>query len=486
MLRRSSAEDARRLPDGDARHAGARAGGGRGGRGHRRDRLPVLRPARRRAGHPPRRRAGARRRHAHGACLEVLARDPRARRRAADPDDVRLDLRRLRLGASSSATRARRARRRFIVADLPADVRAELRRVQLVAPTSTDERLRLAADATDGWLYLVTVTGTTGARAELAPPSRRSPSARGRVTDVPLYAGFGISTGEHARAAGRARRRGRRRLARGRGGGGRARRARRRSSRELARRPRRVTLVSARGAVALVVGAGVHRRVDRARARAARLGRHARRAVHARHRPLGFGRRHAAAPRGARRRRLVHRARAGARARSGSSCRSETGTRIWEPIGLAWFAHRDDGFEAQSRATLDRGGRPVRVAVARTTRATSSPRSPSTTCTRVLWEPDAGVLHARRATQLLVEEAERLGAARCAGADRPGRRARGRRRRLGVRRLAARALPQLAPVTIERRDVFFFGGDARLGRRARLRASTTRGFYGHGESAGSA
>src|SRR6185312_12220640 len=55
------------------------------------------------------------------------------------------------------------------VVDLPADERPELRRVQLVAPTSTDERLRTAAETTDGWLYLVSVTGTTGARAELAP-----------------------------------------------------------------------------------------------------------------------------------------------------------------------------------------------------------------------------------------------------------------------------------------------------------------------------
>src|SRR5439155_1672619 len=57
----------------------------------------------------------------------------------------------------------------LIVADLPAGERRELRRVQLVAPTSTDERIRLAAAATDGWLYLVTLTGTTGARAELSP-----------------------------------------------------------------------------------------------------------------------------------------------------------------------------------------------------------------------------------------------------------------------------------------------------------------------------
>jgi tryptophan synthase alpha chain len=89
----------------------------------------------------------------------------------------------------------------FIVADLPADARPDLRRVQLVAPTSTDERLRLAADGTDGWLYLVTVTGTTGARADLAPTLAPLAERTRAVTDAPLYAGFGISTPEHARAA---------------------------------------------------------------------------------------------------------------------------------------------------------------------------------------------------------------------------------------------------------------------------------------------
>jgi tryptophan synthase alpha chain len=89
----------------------------------------------------------------------------------------------------------------LIVADLPAGARPELRRVQMVAPTSTDERLRLAAAATDGWLYLVTVTGTTGARAELSPALAGLVERARRVTDVPLYAGFGISTPEQARAA---------------------------------------------------------------------------------------------------------------------------------------------------------------------------------------------------------------------------------------------------------------------------------------------
>jgi tryptophan synthase alpha chain len=90
----------------------------------------------------------------------------------------------------------------LIVADLPAGERPELRRVQLVAPTSTDERIRLAAEQTDGWLYLVTVTGTTGARSDLAPAFERLVARARAVADgVPLYAGFGISTPEQARAA---------------------------------------------------------------------------------------------------------------------------------------------------------------------------------------------------------------------------------------------------------------------------------------------
>jgi tryptophan synthase alpha chain len=90
----------------------------------------------------------------------------------------------------------------LIVADLPAEEKPELRRVQLVAPTSTDERLRLAADRTDGWLYLVTVTGTTGARDGLSNAlAGLAERARSAAKDLPLYAGFGISTPDDARAA---------------------------------------------------------------------------------------------------------------------------------------------------------------------------------------------------------------------------------------------------------------------------------------------
>jgi tryptophan synthase alpha chain len=55
----------------------------------------------------------------------------------------------------------------FLVVDLPIESHPEVPRVQLVAPTTPSERIRLAASHTDGWLYLVSVTGTTGARASV-------------------------------------------------------------------------------------------------------------------------------------------------------------------------------------------------------------------------------------------------------------------------------------------------------------------------------
>jgi tryptophan synthase alpha chain len=89
----------------------------------------------------------------------------------------------------------------LIVADLPVDAEPGLRRIQLVAPTSTEERIALSAERTDGWLYLVTVTGTTGARTGLSPALRGLVERARRLTDLPLYAGFGISTPADAAAA---------------------------------------------------------------------------------------------------------------------------------------------------------------------------------------------------------------------------------------------------------------------------------------------
>jgi tryptophan synthase alpha chain len=90
----------------------------------------------------------------------------------------------------------------FILVDIPAEEHAELKRIQLIAPTSTDERIRIAAERTDGWLYVVSVTGTTGAREQVSSQlAGLAERARRIANGTPLYAGFGISTPEHARAA---------------------------------------------------------------------------------------------------------------------------------------------------------------------------------------------------------------------------------------------------------------------------------------------
>ena len=89
----------------------------------------------------------------------------------------------------------------LIVADLPLEAVPDLPRVQLVAPTSPTERIRAAAERTDGWLYLVSLTGTTGARESVSGQLAGLVERARAVTDVPLLAGFGISTPEQAAAA---------------------------------------------------------------------------------------------------------------------------------------------------------------------------------------------------------------------------------------------------------------------------------------------
>jgi tryptophan synthase alpha chain len=87
-----------------------------------------------------------------------------------------------------------------IVVDLPVEEHHEVPRVQLVAPTSTDERIVLCTQNTDGWLYLVSLTGTTGARDTVSPALAGLVERVRSATSLPLYAGFGISTPAHAAA----------------------------------------------------------------------------------------------------------------------------------------------------------------------------------------------------------------------------------------------------------------------------------------------
>jgi tryptophan synthase alpha chain len=134
------------------------------------------------------------------ACLDVLA---RMRGRLPDTPLVPMTYAAI-LEAYGYERFAADARERgassFILVDLPVEEQPALRRIQLVAPTSTDERIRAAAEATDGWLYLVSVTGTTGARAEASPALPPLVERVRALSDVPVYAGFGISTPDQARA----------------------------------------------------------------------------------------------------------------------------------------------------------------------------------------------------------------------------------------------------------------------------------------------
>jgi tryptophan synthase alpha chain len=73
--------------------------------------------------------------------------------------------------------------------------------VPLVAPTTPDERMEAIGASARGFVYVVSVTGTTGERTELAA-GVADVVARARArTEVPVAVGFGIATPEQAAAA---------------------------------------------------------------------------------------------------------------------------------------------------------------------------------------------------------------------------------------------------------------------------------------------
>ena len=99
----------------------------------------------------------------------------------------------------------------LIVPDLPFDeagaVRdacdaAGLALVPLVAPTTTSERLAEIGRDARGFVYTVSLSGTTGERDALAPELEGTVNRVREAADVPVAVGFGISTPEHARHVG--------------------------------------------------------------------------------------------------------------------------------------------------------------------------------------------------------------------------------------------------------------------------------------------
>jgi tryptophan synthase alpha chain len=97
----------------------------------------------------------------------------------------------------------------LIVPDLPHDEAAELRAacdaeglalVPLVAPTTTPERVEAIGADARGFIYTVSLTGTTGERAELPEGLAETVERVRAATEVPVAVGFGISSPAHARA----------------------------------------------------------------------------------------------------------------------------------------------------------------------------------------------------------------------------------------------------------------------------------------------
>ncbi|HEU0193793.1 MAG TPA: tryptophan synthase subunit alpha [Gaiellales bacterium] len=95
----------------------------------------------------------------------------------------------------------------MIVPDVPVDEagnllagcrRHHLDLIPLLAPTSPDTRIELACRSAGGFIYLVSVAGTTGARSVLGPQVAELVARVRRHTQLPLLVGFGISTPQHA------------------------------------------------------------------------------------------------------------------------------------------------------------------------------------------------------------------------------------------------------------------------------------------------
>jgi len=95
----------------------------------------------------------------------------------------------------------------LIIPDLPPDEGTDLEiftkqhgldLIYLLAPNSTEERIRLVAEKSRGFIYLVSLTGVTGPRENLPAGLEDFVTRVRKETTQPLCVGFGISTPEQA------------------------------------------------------------------------------------------------------------------------------------------------------------------------------------------------------------------------------------------------------------------------------------------------
>jgi len=99
-----------------------------------------------------------------------------------------------------------------LITDLPVEESAEYLRaarknelatIFLAAPTSTDQRLKLIAQVSSGFIYSISRTGVTGARQQMTGDAQALVKRIRRFTKLPIAVGFGISTPEQFAAIGK-------------------------------------------------------------------------------------------------------------------------------------------------------------------------------------------------------------------------------------------------------------------------------------------
>ncbi|MBN1366371.1 MAG: tryptophan synthase subunit alpha [Dehalococcoidales bacterium] len=98
----------------------------------------------------------------------------------------------------------------LIIPDLPPEEGLELEEitrrngidlVYLLSPASTEQRIKLVSERSRGFVYLVSVTGVTGARKELPPELNQFVAKVKQAARIPVLVGFGISSAALAKQA---------------------------------------------------------------------------------------------------------------------------------------------------------------------------------------------------------------------------------------------------------------------------------------------
>lgn len=97
----------------------------------------------------------------------------------------------------------------ILLLDLPPDeaalnedmsVGAGLKHIRIIAPTTPPERMKTLAQSSEGFIYLLSRTGVTGAHSTLSTNLEALVNAVREHTDTPVCIGFGITTPDQAAA----------------------------------------------------------------------------------------------------------------------------------------------------------------------------------------------------------------------------------------------------------------------------------------------